>query len=191
MVWWYCKVGVCLPHFLIFFPFLCLQSFPPVISSSYGKRKYDVYFWIENLNAYDVCCLFWRKKEKIKIFFIIFGESGLRVFSHINMLIYKDHSSESETNYAHISGLNPPFNHPLTHTAPLCVLLQVQEVVHSSLLSVWLGPQVHINALSIPNQDHLWELGLLFHHGLPTWSCFIRRSFSLKTSEAIFLGHWM
>lgn len=36
----------------------------PAISSSYGKRKYDVYFWFEKLNASNVCCLFWRKKKK-------------------------------------------------------------------------------------------------------------------------------
>lgn len=83
MAWWYYKVGVCLPHFLSSVVFL-LQRCLPMISSSCGKRKYDIYFWFEKWNASDVCCLFWEKNwENTRLnIFIIFIRSGTVIMDY-------------------------------------------------------------------------------------------------------------
>lgn len=117
--WWYCKVGVCLPHFLrsVFFPPATLPACDiilmcPVLTNVISGQEYCtswdvggsgrgeshekiwcIYFWFEKWNASDVCCLFWKRGKtnmRLNIFYHLQSVWILAQCAfHINKLIFK------------------------------------------------------------------------------------------------------
>lgn len=76
--------------------------------------------------------------------------------------------SASDTDYAHSTTPPPcrPLDPPQHADLIPFIRVQLQEVAHFSLLSVWLRPRVHIGASSISNRDDFCENWFkLFHCG--------------------------